>query len=256
MYIGANYSDGDIPLRNVEIRRNRVENTGFEGINTKSMWEGDNRIHHNFVRKAGANGAFPSKSSQYSGIKNASGTVKIYNNWVESTGAHGIQSYTQTGPKVSEGRGPFEAQIWNNVVIDAGALWRPFMQNSFGISVGAQAGCEKPIPSVYNNTIVNSRQSAISLTSDVAAGFVRDNIIAGASGNPVIAIPKSVNLVNNRVGTVSQMEFVDPSGLNFRLKVGSPARNQGSSTFPTTDYDDVARPKEGSADQGAFEGNN
>ena len=60
--------------------------------------------------------------------------------------------------------------------------------------------------------------------------------------------------MNNRVGSVSQMEFVDPSRLNFRLKIGSPARNEGTNQFPPTDYADVARPKEGAADQGAFEG--
>ncbi len=55
MYVGPNYSDGDLPLRNIEIRNNLVEDTGWEGINTKSMWAGDNRIHHNVVRRAGKN---------------------------------------------------------------------------------------------------------------------------------------------------------------------------------------------------------
>ena len=120
-----------------------------------------------------------SNSSQYSGIKNNAGTVKIYNNWVEATGQHGIQVWTQEGPKESEGKGPFEAHIWNNVVVDAGKLWRSFMGSSYGISVGAQAGCEKPVPFIYNNTIVNSRQSAINVSGNVGAGFVRDNIVAG-----------------------------------------------------------------------------
>ena len=256
MYIGANYADGDLPLRDVEIRNNRVEDTGWDGINTKAMWSGDNRIHHNVVRRAGKNSSMPKKASQYSGIMNLSGTVKIYNNWVESTGQHGIQSWTQTGPKVGERKGPFEAQIWNNVVVGAGALWKPFMQNSFGISVGAQSGCEKPEPSIYSNTIVDSRQSAVNVNNNAATGFVRDNIVAGVRINPAITVPKFINLLNNRVGSVAQIEFVDPSGLNFRLKVGSPARNQGSSTFPSTDFDDIARPKGGSADQGAFEASN
>lgn len=254
MYIGANYIDGDLPLRNVEIRNNRVEDIGFEGINTKTMWSGDNRIHHNEIRRAGKNTSFPSKPSQYSGIKNNSGTVKIYNNWVETTGQHGIQAWTQGGPKVSEGKGPFEAHIWNNVIVDAGKLWRSFMQESYGISVGAQAGVEKPIPLVYHNTIINSRRSAINVTSDAGSGYVRDNLAAGTASNPVISAPKHVDLVNNRVGSVAQMEFVDPSRNDFRLKIGSPARNEATNGFPPTDHADVARPKEGAADQGAFEG--
>ncbi len=254
MYIGPNYRDGDLPLRNVEIRYNRIEDTGWEGINTKSMWEGDNSIHHNEVRRAGKNGE-PNKPSQYSGIMNNAGTVNIYSNWIETTGQHGIQVWTQEGPKESEKRGPFSAYIWNNVILDAGGLWRSFMQSSFGISVGAQDGCEKPIPYIYNNTIVDSRESAISLSSNVGGGFVRDNIVAGTGSNPTIIVPGFVELLNNRVGVVSQMGFVDSGLQNFRLSVSSPAWNQGSSIFPPTDFDEVARPKDGAPDQGAFEGN-
>jgi hypothetical protein len=256
MYIGANYRDGDLPLRDVEIRHNRVEDTGWDAINTKSMWSGNNSIHHNEVRRAGKNTSEPNKSSQYSGIKNISGTVKIYNNWIEATGQHAISSWTQDGPKSSENRGPFAAQIWNNVIVDAGSLWKSFMQRSFGINVGAQDGCEKPVPFIYSNTIVNSRFGGISVTSNVGSGFVRDNIVAGSGSNPAIAVPRVVKLENNLVGSVSQMQFVDAGGGNYRLGVNSPALNGGSDSFPQVDHDDVARPKNGAPDQGAFEGNN
>lgn len=256
MYVGPNYTQGDIPLRDVEIRFNRVEDTGFEGINTKSMWEGDNSIHHNTVRRAGKSGAHSSKAAQYTGISNMSGTVKIYNNWIEATGQHGIKIWAQDGPKPSEGKGPFEAHVWNNVIVNAGSLFRSFMQTSNGINVGAQDGVEKPVPYIYNNTIVNSRQSAINVAKNVGGGLVRDNIVAGTGKNPAISVPGMVSLVNNRVGTVAQMEFRDPNGMDYRLKTTSPARNQGTSNYPDDDFDDIQRPKEGSADQGAFEGNN
>jgi hypothetical protein len=254
LYVGPNYNEGAVPLRNIEIRYNRVEEIGWEGINTKSMWSGQNSIHHNVVRRTGLNTSNSKKRSQYSGISNTSGTVEIYNNWVESTGQHGIQVWTQEGPRASEGRGPFDVQIWNNVVVNAGGLWRPFMQDSFGISVGAQNGMEKPIPHVYNNTIVNSRQTGINLSGDVGGGLVRDNVIAGAGGSPVRA-PAFVNLINNRTGSVSQMSFVDAGRSNFRPSNNSPARNQGSDVFPRIDFDGVTRPKEGKSDQGAYEGN-
>jgi hypothetical protein len=254
MYIGPNYSTGGLPLRNIEIRYNLVEDIGFEGINSKSMWEGNNSIHHNEVRRTGKHDGESNKNSQYSGIKNISGTVKIYNNWIETTGQHGISVWCQDGPKISENRGPFEAHIWNNVIVDAGALWRTFMLDSAGIHLGAQNGCEKPIPYVYNNTIVNSRKSAISLSNNVGAGYVRDNVVAGTGGNPVISVPGFVNLTNNRVGTVTDLAFVDAARRNFRLSVNSPAHNQGGSGFPNSDFDDAARPKDGAPDQGAFEG--
>lgn len=256
MYIGPNYGDGDIPLRNIEVRYNRVEDTGLDGIQTKSMWSGNNLVHHNIVRRAGKSLSFTGDDSQYSGIKNIGGTVKIYNNWVESTGQHGIISWTQQGPKISEGRGPFLAQIWNNVIVNAGELWRPFMLDSFGIRVGAQAGCEKPIPYIYNNSIIDSRRGAVGVAANVSSGFIRDNVIAGTQGNPVITSPPYVKLINNEIGTVTKMAFVDAARENFRLTVNSPARNQGSSDFPATDFDDLSRPKDGAPDLGAFEGAN
>lgn len=254
MYVGPNYRDGDLPLRDIEIRYNRVEDTGWDGINTKSMWAGDNLIHHNRVRRAGQNAANPRASTQYSGISNLSGTVKIYNNWIEATGQHGIQVWSQDGPPESEGEGPFEAYVWNNVIVGAGELWQPFMANSYGISMGAQPGCERPGPHIYSNTIVNSRQSGIRLTEDVGQGFVRDNIVAGAGRNPAIAVPGFVELDNNHVGSVSLMGFEDPTRLDFHLGVTSPAWNRGSKDYPPTDFDDEARPRDGAPDPGAFEG--
>jgi len=254
MYVGPNYSTGGLPLRDVVIRNNLVEDTGWDGINTKSMWSGDNRVHHNIVRRAGMNQSFKSKPSQYSGIMNMSGTVKIYNNWVEATGQHGIHVWAQGGPKQSERKGPFEAHIWNNVVVDAGVFWKSFMNSSYGINVGAESGVEKPLPFVYNNTITNSRQRGINIGNSAGGGFVRDNIVAGTGGNPVISAPSHVELLNNRVGSIAQLEFVDPTRKNFRLKISSPARNEATNGFPPTDHADVPRPKEGAADQGAFEG--
>jgi Right handed beta helix region len=254
MYIGPNYRNGELPLRNVEIRHNRVEDTGWEAINAKSMWEGNNSIHHNEVRRAGKDDSDKGESSQFSGIKSTSSTVKIYNNWVEQTGQHGIRVWTQDGPRESEGRGPFVAQIWNNVVVDAGALWRSFMAKSHGIGVGAEDGVEKPVPYIYNNTIVNARQGAIALNSNVGKGLVRDNVSAGAGSNPVIVAPGFITLNNNSVGTVSQMSFVNAGSKNFRLSTNSPAWNEGSNDSPPTDFDDIKRPKDGAPDRGAFEG--
>jgi hypothetical protein len=254
MYIGGGYKYGNLLSRNVEIRHNLVEDTGWGAIDMKSAVAGDNSIHHNVVRRAGKNTDSTNKSSQYSGITNLSGTVKIYNNWIEKTGQHGITSWTQEGPKETEGYGPFEARIWNNVIVDAGGLWRSYMSHSYGINVGAQDGCEKPAPYVYNNTIVDSRESAVNLTGNVGTGLVSDNIIADAGGTAVKA-PSWVKLSNNRIGSVSQMGFVSPEQLDFRLRLDSAARNRGESLRAQTDYDDVDRPQDGAPDQGAFEHN-
>ena len=255
MYIGHTYKTAGLPVRNVEVRNNRLEDIGYEGINTKSAWEGDNSIHHNRILRSGKNSAMSSKDSQYSGITNLSGKMKIYNNWIETTGKHGIQAYTQEGPRVSEGRGPFEVQIFNNVIVDAGGLWKSFMMRSNGINVGAQDGCEEPIPRIYSNTVVNSRQGGINVDNNIDEGVVRDNIVAGTGSNPAIATSRSVEQVNNRVGSVSEMEFADSARRDFHLRTSSPARNEGTNDYPSKDFDDKTRPKEGAADQGAFESN-
>jgi hypothetical protein len=252
MYIGPNYIDGGLPLRNIEIRNNRVEDTGWDGINTKSMWTGDNSIHHNVIKRVGKNTLTTSNASQYSGISNGEGTVTIYNNWIEKTGERGITQYTNNGPLESEGKGPFDTYIWNNVIVDVGFYWQTYMNASRGISIGACGGCEKPMVYVFNNTIVNSRLEGIYAAQNVGGGYVRNNIVTGAGATP-ISLPANVSQTNNRVGTASQMAFVDAAASNFHLTSGSPARNAGSQEFPETDFDEVARPQEGAPDQGAFE---
>lgn len=252
MYVGPNYREGDIPLRNVEIRHNLVEDIGWEGINTKSMVAGNNSVHHNVVRRIGKNDSNPDSASQYSGINNNTGTVKIYSNWVEATGGHGIKLGSGEGPLESDGFGPFEVNVWNNVIVDAGLLWRPFMADTHGISVSSKDGREKPVANIYYNTIVNPRDGGINLASNVGAGYVRDNIIAGASGKPITA-PAFIKLTNNRTGTVSDICFVDAGRKNFRLRPDSPARNQGGNDYPDTDFDDVSRSPDGVVSQGAFE---
>ena len=116
------------------------------------------------------------------------------------------------------------------------------------------ARCGIPPSLRHVSAIIRPREVAIRLSSNVGTGSVRDNIIAEAGSNPISA-PSIVRLTNNRVGSLSQMSFVDPERLNFRLRADSPARNQGGAEFPQTDYDDVARPQDGAPDQGAFEGN-
>lgn len=252
MYVGPNYREGDLPLRNIEISYNLLEDIGWEGINTKSLIAGNNSIHHNVIRRAGKNDSQSSSQKQYAGVNNNSGSVSIFNNWIESTGTHGIKLGSGEGPLETEGFGPFEARVWNNVIVSAGELWSSFMPESHGISVSSKVGVEKPVPYIYSNTIVSPRNDGINLASNVGSGYVKDNVIAGAGGVPVKA-PSFVSLTNNRAGSVSDMLFVDAPKKNFRLRADSPARNRAGSDYPDSDFDDVPRPQDGAADQGAFE---
>jgi hypothetical protein len=127
------------------------------------------------------------------------------------------------------------------------------MQNSYGINIGAQDGTEKPIPYVFNNTIVDSRQRAVNIGSNAGSGgYVRDNIIAGPDFDAIRA-PGFIKVSNNLISEKGQAGFVDPSLLNFHLSASSDARNAGSAGYPQIDFDDVTRPKGGAPDQGAYE---
>jgi hypothetical protein len=252
MYVGPNYKAGDLPLRNIEIAHNVVEDIGWEGINAKSWVAGDNSIHHNVVRRAGSNGAHTNSPSQYAGINSNSGTVRIYSNWVEDTGTNGIKLGSGEGPLESEGFGPLKSHVWNNVIVNAGGLWRTFMDPSYGIGVSAKEGVEKPIVYIYSNTIVSARNIGVNVANNAGVGYINDNIVAGAGGTPIKA-PASIPLSNNRTGAVSDILFVDAGRKNFRLRPESPARNKAGNNCPELDFDGVPRPQDGVPDQGAFE---
>ncbi len=242
MYVGPNWYSGNLPLRNIEIRGNLVENTGWDGIQLKSAIGGTNLIHHNVIRRAGKS---PSKGQLY-GISLLDGTGRIYNNWVEGTGDAGIQHFLHHLPR---SYGDQAAEIFNNVVARTGLVR---LGPGHGIVSNNRNGYARPVAHIYNNTVVGSKDSGIYVGREASNGFVRDNLVADSVDAP-IRVPASVKAINNRVGSVAQMQFVDASALNFRLEATSPARNAGSEVFPPADYDGTPRPQDGQADQGAFE---
>jgi hypothetical protein len=122
MYIGPNYWDGGLPLRNIEIRYNGLRTSVLKESTRSPCGRVTTPSTTHEVRRAGKNTTETNQTSQYSGIESISGTVKIYNNWIETTGQHGISVWTAAPAqncRIIAAR--FQAHIWNNVIVDAGA---------------------------------------------------------------------------------------------------------------------------------------
>jgi hypothetical protein len=242
LYIGPNWYQGGLPLRDIEIANNLIEDTGWEGIQLKSAVGGENSIHHNVIRRVGKSVSH----GQLAGISLLDGSGRIYNNWVERVGDTGIRHFLQHLPS---SYGTQTVEVYNNVVVESGLV---ATTPGHGIASNSKNGAARPMARIYNNTVVNAKDSGIYIGGQASGGFVRDNLIANATEKPISA-PSSVEEINNRVGSTGQMGFVNPGELNFRLVSHSPARNAGSSSYPHSDFDDTARPQDGQADQGAFE---
>ena len=244
LYVGPNWGKGGLPLRNVKISGNLVVDTGWNGINVKSIIGGGGEIHHNVVRRAGK--SIDAEAGQHSGIALLEGGAKIHSNWVEDSGESGITHYLQNLPS---SYGAQVSEIFNNVVIGSG---RTGPLAGHGISSAGKDGSAIPQPKIYSNTVVGSEGYGIKVGPTAMSGLVTDNIVADAGDTPVSA-QGSVRVANNLIGTTAKIGFVDASRKDFRLQSSSAARNAGSSQFPAVDFDDVPRPQDGVADQGAFE---
>ena len=242
LYVGPNWYKGNLPLRDIVIRNNLIEDTGWDGIQLKSAIGGTNLIHHNVLRRVGQQ----QDHGQLTGISLLDGTGRIYNNWIEKSGDAGIRHFLGDLPR---SYGDQVSEIYNNVIVDSGQVRST---PGHGIASNSKDGFARPIARIYNNTVVGAMDSGILVGGQAAGGFVRDNVVANSADKPIVA-PTVVSQSNNRVGSVSEMAFVDAPSLDFRLRASSPARNAGSSSFPLTDFNDVPRPQDGRPAQGAFE---
>jgi hypothetical protein len=241
MYIGPNWTDGDIPVTNVEIRYNTVDDTGWDGIQVKSCFEGTNSIHHNTVRRVGSR--MDALFYQHYGIAIDSGRGDIYANWIEDSGHHGIQVYTASGP--TTGYDPFPAAIYNNVIVRPGSTYYVAGDSTDGIVTGSQTGTIRVVPAIYNNTIIDPQSRAIDVNSNTTSGFVTNNICIDSSG---VSAPGGVTVTNNPTSAT----FVDDGADDYHLAAASLASGTVGTDIAATDFDGDARAN-GTADCGAYE---
>ena len=213
----------------------RIDNTSWDMCNCKSWIAGDNRIHHNLMRR----GSQALNPNQNGGITANNCHVKIYNNWVEKTGNPGIQTYMHQMPD-SLPFGPFEAIIYNNVVCDLFTV--PGDQEAKGINVGGEAGSLQIKATIYNNTVVDTPGAGIATNSGGAAAgcAIANNLVVDCA--PIAG--GSATLMSDLELALAAAGFVDGASQDFRLTASSPARNQAKgSHVATTDYLDAPRPQ-------------
>lgn len=199
MYIGSAFYQGQtincngaptivMPalLRNVNIHHNRVENTGWDGIQVASAI--NTKIHHNLIK-------YDSQHLvdwQMTGITLGEGsTGEIYNNKIIDGEGMGIFS-----------KGLGDVFIYNNLVI------RPGYKNNlpsgkYGIYIDGITSLPGMYFNIFNNLIIHPKFEGIRFLN--AKGATKNNIINNAiflNGYP------TGNLANGYINTMSQQIFV------------------------------------------------
>jgi len=199
-------------LKGVHIYNNRVEETGWDGLQVGSAIE-ECSIHHNFIYRD----SLANRESQQSGIMNNPGSVcDIYSNFIKDGGSRGIYIQGNGGN-----------QVYNNMIIDPSQS-----HSSSGITVGgSNRGGDMAI---YNNTILNPAEKGINYRNGSGTNNVIDNnliINPGDGANQAIDTNDRTNVeVGDNYVTmqVGEVGFVDPVSDNYTVSAGSPAAGYGS----------------------------
>jgi len=262
-YIGDNYYKGSIGIANVIIRNNIVETTGWDGINIKGFWSGNNSIYSNILTNIGIKTDVA--GGEHTGIPVLSSTANVYNNFIQFSGEKGIKFYNQDGPLESE-FASFDCRAWNNIIYGAGANNVVGRTEAGGINFGIDVqvpAVTKVKPFAFNNTIVDASDWGIRLPSSgslVSGGFVKNNIIVSNSPSWSGFIRGSyISIEDNdssNLATVSNnptsATFVNAATYDFRLAAAVAASGTIGVDISATDYAGITR-ETGSPDAGAYE---
>jgi hypothetical protein len=241
MYIGANGYSLDVPLSDLEVAYNIVENTGFDCVTIKSTYTGTNSVHHNRFDDCNIETGITAAGLDF---QNA-GNMSVYANVISDTDAQCINFVMNTPPT------GFDRYIlvYNNILVRCGA---------HGIRVNRQGAAYDYSPMrLYNNTSIESVGGCISANSSVTGGAY-NNICAGSAAQQAISglgscTTPTTGVCNNRQGTVASQNFAAAGSDNYELTVTSPACNSASAFAPDDDYEDEERPQDSADDQGADE---
>ncbi len=226
-YIGNSFWDGmnlgcgkRLPheIKGLKVYNNIVSNTGWEGIQVGCAISGT-EIYNNTVKNYGT----ANIPHQNNGVQIGSGTGGVFrDNLIKKGTGNGL---------IVMGTG--DNMIYNNIIVDAGENGI-FCDERYTPGEGFK---------FINNTILNPKNDGIRLYAElVPMNTILNNIIANpgsyasyGEGRTIkdsfvylLSTNVKVRLDNNMyAASVKELQFVDPSKDNYRLKPNSPAINFG-----------------------------
>jgi hypothetical protein len=251
-YFGPNVNYGncsanqDVPrLRDIEISHNFLRHGGWDGVNLKSAYAGNNLVHHNVVLDIG--GGTTASGANSVGIALFESEGSIYHNKVRRTatppgGAPGLQCSANNAPAAW---GTLHCEIYGNDVSDTDG---PGITILKGTNAQAQRSAN-----IYNNTVTDTGEHCITIAPSVTGGgFVRDNLTASCGAQTVNIGGTGFTNTNNANCTEAACGFVSHASNDYRITSASPAHDQANAC-PVDDLLGTARPKGAQCDQGAYE---
>lgn len=218
-------------LRGVRIYNNIIENTGYDGLQVGSAIE-DSEIYNNVV----ANYGMKDVTFHQAGLMINPGTTgKIYNNKVKGGKGHAI---FLTG---------FGNDVYNNVVYNSART---------GMYLADRGPLANQSYNIFNNTIVNSNDAAVKMTSSLSVNNIfYNNVLINTAGS---IEGGNFDVSNNfESNTIADAQFADAANLDFRPAANSPLIDAGTDISTVgqilLDYAFNTRITGGSIDIGAFE---
>ena len=230
-------------VRGLHVYNNRVENTGWDGIQVSSA-DSACYVNNNFIYKDSQ----AETANQMSGFLLGGGSsCNCFSNFIKDGKGDGIDELGQGGN-----------YIYNNLIVNPGKTFSGSGQKH-GIYVGTQTPAAGRGYNIVFNTIVSPKYNGIDFRSTAALNSIAwDNIIANPGGSYIklasgTALLQQDNLL---LPLVSDVKFINSSSDNYDLQPSSPAVNKGSAVGGfslNTDIIGRSRPWPVKWDIGAFE---
>jgi hypothetical protein len=246
-------------LENVKVYQNRVERTGWDGIQVSSVVR-NCAIFENQIRLDSRSQTY----NQMSGIMIGSGCVAdCYNNLIIDGLGSGIECYGSGGQR-----------IFNNIIINAGAEYfrDDPTKRKYGIYVADRATLPDSSFHLLHNTIINPKTDGIRFASTISRGNkIINNIIIHPGAYDYYALslapdrPEDAYIMLSEPLVDAQMAsnyctldagdllFMDADKEDFRLTRTSPAVDAGQTSDIVFDYRNKPRPMQNLPDLGALE---